>query len=75
LRIRELRERVSINNTQRSLLERFDCEFVDIVAEPTRLSTLPSQCQDINKIIYAESRLSGVNIRNNPFDWPIMPYA
>ena len=75
LRIRELRERVRINNTQRSLLERFNCEFVDIVAEPTRLSTISSECQDINKIIYAESRLSGVNLRNNPLDWPIKPYA
>ena len=75
LRVRELRERVSINNTKRSLLERFDCEFVDLVAEPTRLSTLSDQCQDINKIIYAESRLSGVSFWNNPFDWPIMPYA
>lgn len=75
LRIRELRERVAINNTQRSLLERFNCEFVDIIAEPTILSGLSRECQDINKIIYAESRLSWVNLKNNPLDWPIMPYA
>ncbi|MCH8518401.1 peptidoglycan DD-metalloendopeptidase family protein [Candidatus Gracilibacteria bacterium] len=75
LRIRELRERVSINNTQRRLLERFNCEFVDIIADPTLLNSLSSECRDINKIIYAESRLSGINLRNNPLDWPIMPYA
>ena len=75
LRIRQLRERVSINNTKRSLLERFDCEFVDIVANPTLLTTLSGECQDINRIIYAESRLSWVQFSVNPFDWPIMPYA
>ena len=31
-------------------------------------------CTELNKIIYAESRLTGVPNSANPFDWPVAPY-
>ncbi len=75
LKVKELRERIKLNNTKKQLLEKYNCEFVDISTQLTEISNLSQQCLDINKIIYAESRLTGVKLGNNPFNWPVMPYA
>lgn len=73
IKIKELREKIQLNNTKKQLLEKYNCEFVDITQANTQLGLLSSQCQDINKIIYAESRISGVDSGNNPLDWPVSP--
>jgi hypothetical protein len=62
VKIKELREQIKLNNTKRKLLEKYNCEFVDIKGNPVKFSSLSNQCQDINKIIYAESRLTGVDL-------------
>jgi len=77
VKIKELREQIKLNNTREKLLEKYNCEFVPISAankNPPALLELSQQCQDINKIIYAESRLTWVSTTNNPFDWPVDPY-
>ncbi|MCD5375104.1 peptidoglycan DD-metalloendopeptidase family protein [Candidatus Gracilibacteria bacterium] len=74
VKVKELREQIKLNNTKKKLLEKYDCEFVDTQSDLVAFDNLSSQCQDINKIIYAESRLTGVNHGNNPLDWPVAPY-
>jgi len=76
IKINELQEQIKLNNTKRKLLERYNCTFIAISESnknPEWLLWLDQQCQDINKIIYAESRLTGTVVWNNPFDWPVSP--
>lgn len=74
VKIKELREQIKLNNTKKKLLEKYNCEFVDVLWESPEFLNLSSQCQDINKIIYAESRISGIDVWNNPLEWPVQPY-
>lgn len=75
LKVKELKEQIKLNNTKKQLLEKYNCEFVDISVDIEAAFALSDQCLGINKIIYAESRLTGIPEINNPFDWPILPYA
>lgn len=74
VKVKELREQIKLNNTRKNLLDKYSCEFVDTSKDSLDFLNLSEQCQDINKIIYAESRLTGVPTWNNPLDWPIIPY-
>jgi len=74
IKVKELRERIALNNTKKKLLETYGCEFVDIWSENALTADLSDQCLWINKIIYAESRITGIEVWNNPFDWPVRPY-
>jgi murein DD-endopeptidase MepM/ murein hydrolase activator NlpD len=74
VKIKELREQIKLNNTKKKLLEKYNCEFVDIIWDAAKFEALSQQCQDINKIIYAESRLTWVDLWNNPLEWPVAPY-
>lgn len=76
VKIKELQEQIKLNNTKKKLLEKYNCSFVAITEQdknPEELLGLDQQCQDINKIIYAESRLTGTVVWNNPFNWPVSP--
>lgn len=75
IKVKELKEQIRLNNTKKQLLEKYNCEFVDVSNEGEITEELSEQCYGINKIIYAESRLTGVPTINNPLDWPILPYA
>lgn len=75
VKVKELRERIRLNNTKKNLLNTHGCEFVDVSsAEEIELSELSEKCLWINKIIYAESRLTWVPSGNNPFSWPVEPF-
>lgn len=75
IKVKELREQIKINNTKRKLLEKHDCNFIDLAAAvEADIIGLSDKCLGINKVIYAESRLTGVDVGNNPFDWPVSPY-
>lgn len=74
VKVKELREQIKLNNTRKNLLAKYNCDFVDTTKNQQAFLLLSEQCQDINKIIYAESRLTWVPTWNNPFDWPITPY-
>lgn len=76
VKIKELQEQIKLNNTKKNLLDKYNCDFVvitDTNKNPEGLLWLSQQCQDINKIIYAESRLTGTATWSNPFDWPVSP--
>jgi len=72
---KELLEKIKLNNTKKELLAKYGCEFIDIWASDGSFEALSAECQNINKIIYAESRLSGISGWNNPLAWPVAPYA
>ncbi len=75
IKIKELRERIKVNNTKRKLLSEHNCDFVDLwVATDADLIGISEKCLWINKIIFAESRLTEDTPGNNPFSWPVPPY-
>ncbi len=74
VKVKELKEQIKLNNTKKKLLEKYNCDLVDILEQETELSVLSDQCKNINKIIYAESRLGWVPLENNPLNWPVNPY-
>ncbi len=75
VKVKQLKEQIKLNNTKKNLLEKYKCEFVtDLSEESEDFLALSGQCQDINKIIYAESRLTWITPWSNPFDWPVRPY-
>ena len=73
IKIKELEQQVALNNTKRELLWKYGCDFVDIWDLRSEIQGLSDQCTDINKIIYAESRISNTVIESNPLSWPVSP--
>jgi len=69
LKIKELQERIKFNNTRKALLEKYECEFVDISREKEKAKTLSEQCLELNKVVYAESRLTGFGDTKNWYIW------
>lgn len=73
VKVKELREKIKLNNTKKQLLEKYNCEFMDVSQADSQIDLLSQECLGINKIIYAESRISGVTTENNPLNWPVSP--
>lgn len=73
IQIQELKERIKFHNAREKLLKTHGCDFVDITQNVFDTYSLSSECFDINKIIYAESKLKDIDITENPFLWPINP--
>ena len=74
LKVKELQEKIKFNNAKQNLLEKYNCEFVDVVREKQKIETLSDQCLDLNKIVYAESRLTGFGDTKNILSWPVSPF-
>ncbi len=74
VKVKEMRERIRINNSRKELLTKYNCEFIDIATNKESLLGLSSECVDINNIIYAESRLAWMEIGYNPLEWPVSPF-
>lgn len=73
IKIQELKERIKLNNARDKLLEKYGCDFIDISQNPSDARMLSDDCYNINKIIYAESKLRDFDISTNPFLWPVSP--
>ena len=73
IKVKELTEQVALNNTKKKLLDKYGCDFVDIGNIDESSRGLSDTCVDINKIIFAESRITKTVVENNPFDWPVSP--
>ncbi len=73
IKVKELTEQIALNNTKKKLLEKHGCDFVDIWGAWDSQASLSDKCTDINKIIYAESRITKTVVENNPLDWPVSP--
>ncbi len=75
IKMNELKEQMKLNNAREQLLEKYGCDFVDLSQDTVEAKTIQGECRDINKIIYAESRLREFDTSNNPFTWPINPVS
>lgn len=73
IKIKELQERIKINETRKELLEQYGCEYVDITVSTQESRALEWRCLEVNKIIYAESQLQGLDVDSNPLSWPVSP--
>ncbi len=75
LKIKELRATIIFNNAKNKLLEKYNCEQVDLskVEDDLTLNMTP-RCLDLNKVIYWESQLTKLEyVWSNPLNWPITP--
>lgn len=75
VKVKELQQQIKLNNTKKELLKKYNCEFIDLSNNSVDLSGASNQCKNINKIIFAESRIAGVSTKNNPLSWPVLPFA
>ena len=75
LKVKELQERIKFNNARESLLDRYNCDFVDVSREKEKTKNLTDQCLELNKIVYAESRLSWYEDTKNILAWPVPPFG
>jgi murein DD-endopeptidase MepM/ murein hydrolase activator NlpD len=75
VKLKELQERIKFNNTKKTLLEKYGCEFIDLAQDTVFSRGVTGKCLEMNKIIYAEWKLASDNLTgDNPFIWPVMPY-
>lgn len=75
LKLRELQETIKFNNTKKKILEKYDCEFIDLWDDTIFSRNLSWKCLELNRIIYAESKLKPFNdSERNILDWPVLPY-
>ncbi len=73
IKIQELKEQIKLNNARDRLLGQHGCDFVDLSKSTVESRSLSDKCRDVNKIIFAESRLKEFDTTSNPFLWPINP--
>jgi len=74
LKIRALWEKIKFHNISKSLLWKQWCKFVDITKNTLEFRSLSQKCLDLNKIIYAESKIKWfTNDYPNIFNWPVDP--
>ena len=74
IKLRVFKEQLKFDSAKETLLEKYDCEFVDASKNSLELEKLSENCLTLNKIIYAESKLKWFGkIWINIFSWPIKP--
>lgn len=73
-KIKEIKANIAFNNEKNKILEKYNCESVDIFKEKEKLSKLSQECADVNKIIYWETLLQKKSLsQDNPLIWPVSP--
>jgi murein DD-endopeptidase MepM/ murein hydrolase activator NlpD len=74
VQIKAFKEKIKFNGIRDDILEKYNCEFVDVSKNTAETRALTWKCLDINKMIYSESKLSSGDVDwYNFFDWPIDP--
>lgn len=74
IKIKQLKEKIKFKNIQNKLLDKYNCEFVDITRSDYDLSGLSERCLNLNKMIYSESKLKWFDEEwVNIFSWPVYP--
>ncbi len=72
IKLIELRERVKFDNAKENLLKEYWCNFIDLSKNTIESRMLWWKCLDVNRIIYAESKLKSFNKSvGNIFSWPV----
>lgn len=75
LKLKELQETIKFNNTKKKILDKYDCEYIDLWVDTVFSRELSWKCLELNRIIYAESKLKSFNdSERNILEWPVLPY-
>lgn len=75
VKIKEIQEKIKFNNSKKKILEKYNCEFIDMSQDTVFSRKVSGECLEINKIIYAESQLKTIETgERNIFSWPVNPY-
>ncbi|MCH2188961.1 peptidoglycan DD-metalloendopeptidase family protein [Candidatus Gracilibacteria bacterium] len=74
LKVKAFQEQLKLNSIRRKLLEKYNCDFVDLSEPSVQEGTLTDACLTLNKIIYSESQLESFSqLEQNIFAWPASP--
>lgn len=74
MKFKAFKEKIKFDNVKDNLLKKYNCNYVDISKNSFDLKWLSEICLNINKLIYAESKLkSFTNDWTNIFSWPVKP--
>ncbi len=72
IKLIELKEKVKFDRARESLLKEYWCNFVDLSKNTIESRLLWWKCLDVNRIIYAESKLVSFSDKTvNIFSWPV----
>lgn len=75
IKMKELQERIKFNNSKKKMLEKYNCDYIDLWKDTVFSRNLSWKCLELNKIIYAESQLKSFKSwLTNLFSWPVNPY-
>ncbi len=74
LKLRAMAEKIKFYSISKKILDKFGCKYVDITKNTREYRNLTPKCLDLNKMIYAESKLrSFTKPYPNIFSWPVYP--
>ena len=74
LLLKSYKEKVKFNNIRDEILDKYNCEFVDVAKNTAESRALSWKCLDINRMIHSESILEDKKVNGwNFFSWPIQP--
>ncbi|NUJ98201.1 peptidoglycan DD-metalloendopeptidase family protein [Candidatus Gracilibacteria bacterium] len=75
IKMKELQERIKFNDTKKKMLEKYNCDYIDLSKDTIFSRNLSGKCLELNKIIYAESQLKSFKAgMTNVLSWPVNPY-
>ena len=68
------KEKIRFEKVQKDILQKYNCEFIDLSIPENQVINLTPKCSELNKVLYAEKRLqSSKSYSKNFFDWPVSP--
>lgn len=74
VKLQEFTEKVRFEKIQRDILEKYDCEFVDLSIPSNQSVELSDKCRGLNQVLYAEEKLQqSTSFTANFLDWPVSP--
>lgn len=74
LKTKQFEEQVKFDEMKQDILWNYDCEYVDIERYDDAQESLSEKCYDLNRAIFAESKLKDeVSEDANFLSWPIEP--
>ncbi len=74
LNIKSVEQKIKFKNIQKNLLDKHDCEFIDLSKDDVETRNLSKKCLNLNKIIFSETKLKDLKqLEWSLFSWPIIP--
>lgn len=74
VKLQAFKQKARFEKIQKDLLWKYGCRFVDVWSVDISELNLSDQCEELNKVLYAEERLQKSEVfEKNFFDWPVNP--